>query len=157
MRNTDTTSDGADVTTENENGSRDRKGRFSKGNPGKPKGARSQTTLAIEQLLGKDATRLTRKAIKAALAGDSAALKLCMERIAPVRRGRVVTVDNFPKVSSAADVPGALSALLQAVAKGDLTTDEADAIASLCSRYVTALEAVEHEARLRAIEERIGK
>jgi len=145
------------VTTENENGHHDRKGRFTKGNPGKPKGARSQTTLAIEQLLGKDATRLTRKAIKAALAGDSAALKLCMERIAPVRRGRVLTVDNFPKVSSAADVPGALSALLQAVAKGDLTTDEADAIASLCSRYVTALEAVEHEARLRAIEERIGK
>jgi len=145
------------LTTETNNGSRDRKGRFSKGNPGKPKGARSQTTLAIEQLLGKEATKLTRKAIKAALAGDSSALKLCMERIAPVRKGRVVTVDNFPKVASASDVPGALAVLLQSVAKGDLTTDEADAIASLCSRYVTALEAVEHEARLKALEERIGR
>jgi len=145
------------LTTEKDNGPRDGKGRFSKGNPGKPKGARSQTTLAIEQLLGKDATRLTRVAIKAALKGDSGALRLCMERIAPVRRGRIVTVEHFPKVASAADVPGALSALLQAVAKGDLTTDEADAIASLCSRYVTALEAVEHEARLKALEERLGK
>ena len=145
------------MTTAEDNGPRDRKGRFSKGNPGKPKGARSQTTLAIEQLLGKEATRLTRKAIKAALAGDSAALRLCMERIAPVRKGRVVTVENFPKVSSAADVPGALSALLQAVAKGDLTTDEADAIAALCSRYVGAVEAVEHDARLKALEERMGR
>ncbi|MBB3610968.1 DUF5681 domain-containing protein [Rhizobium sp. BK602] len=145
------------MTTDSDNGSRDRKGRFTKGNPGKPKGARSQTTLAIEKLLGDEATKLTRKAIKAALAGDSTALKLCMERIAPVRRGRVVTVENFPKVASAADVPGALSALLQAVARGDLTTDEADAIASLCSRYVTAVEAVEHEVRLKALEERIGK
>ena len=87
--------------------------------------------------------------------GDSTALKLCMERIAPVRRGRVVTVDSFPKVSSAADVPGALSSLLQAVAKGELTTDEAESIASLCSRYVNALEAVEHEARLKALEEKL--
>ena len=78
-----------------------------------------------------------------------------MERIAPVRKGRVVTVENFPKVSSAADVPGALSALLLAVAKGDLTTDEADAIASLCSRYVAAVEAVEHETRLKALEEKL--
>lgn len=145
------------MTTDKDNGPRDRKGRFSKGNPGKPKGARSQTTLAIEQLLGKEAMKLTRKAVKAALAGDSSALKLCMERIAPVRKGRVVTVTNFPKVASAADVPGALAVLLQSVAKGDLTTDEADAIASLCSRYVTALEAVEHEARLKALEERIGR
>lgn len=143
------------MTTDNENGSRDRKGRFAKGNPGKPKGARSQTTLAIEQLLGNDARRLTRKAITTALAGDTAALKLCMERIAPVRRGRVVTIDNFPKIESAADVPGALSALLVAVSKGDMTTDEADAVASLCSRYVNAVEAAEHEARLKALEEKM--
>ncbi len=143
------------MTTDSPNGHKDGKGRFIKGNPGKPRGARSQTTLAIESLLGKDATKLTRKAIKSALAGDSTALKLCMERIAPVRRGRVVTVESFPKVSSAADVPGALSALLQAVAKGELTTDEAESIASLCSRYVNALEAVEHEARLKALEDKL--
>ncbi|WP_085033616.1 hypothetical protein [Ensifer aridi] len=71
------------MTTDGANGSRDRKGRFTI--PGKPKRARSQTTLAIEKLLGNVATRLTRKAIKAALAGDSAALELCMDQIAPVR------------------------------------------------------------------------
>ncbi len=64
----------AALTSVDDNGSRDRKGRFTKGNPGKPKGARSQSTLAIEKLLGNEATRLAREAIKAALAGDSSAL-----------------------------------------------------------------------------------
>lgn len=141
--------------TETKSAGRDRKGRFSKGNPGKPKGARHTTTLAIEQLLGNDARKLTRKAIELATAGDTTALRLCLERIAPVRRGRIVTVQNFPRVKSAADVPAALAALLEAVAKGDLTSDEAEAISSLCSRYVSAVEAVEHEARLKALEEKI--
>lgn len=68
-----------------------------------------------------------------------------------------MTVENFPKVTSATDIPGALAALLQSVAKGELTTDEADAIASLYGRYVAAVEAVEHEASLKALEERIGR
>lgn len=141
----------AEKTTE----ARDRKGRFAKGNPGKPKGARHTTTLAIGQLLGNDAQKLTRKAIELATKGDTTALRLCLERIAPVRRGRIVTVQNFPKVRSAADVPAALAALLEAVAKGDLTSDEAEAISSLCSRYVTAVEAVEHEQRLKALEDKL--
>jgi hypothetical protein len=141
--------------TESKPEQRDRKGRFSAGNPGKPKGARHTTTLAIEQLLGNDAKKLTKKAIEMAISGDTTALRLCLERIAPVRRGRIVTVENFPKVKSAADVPGALAALLEAVAKGDLTSDEAEAISSLCSRYVAAVEALDHEQRLKALEEKL--
>jgi hypothetical protein len=143
--------------TESKAAERDRKGRFASGNPGKPKGARHSTTLAIEQLLGNDARKLTRKAIELATAGDTTALRLCLERIAPVRRGRVVTVPEFPKVKSAADVPAALAALLEAVAKGDLTAEEAESISSLCARYVAAVEAADHEARLKALEERISK
>lgn len=139
----------------NGKGQRDARGRFASGNSGKPKGARHRTTLAVEKLLGADANKLTRKVIELALSGDSTALKLAIDRVAPVRRGRPVIIDNFPKVTSAADVPGALSTLLEAVAKGEMTTDEADAIASLCSRYVGALEAVEFDARLKAIEERL--
>lgn len=141
--------------TEISSDTRDRKGRFAKGNPGKPKGARHTTTLAIEQLLGNDARKLSRKAIELATNGETTAIRLCFERTAPVRRGRIVTVQNFPKVKSPADVPAALAALLEAVAKGDLTSDEAEAISSLCSRYVTAVEAVEHEHRLRTLEEKL--
>src|SRR3954454_15254310 len=60
-----------------------RKGRS--GNPsGKPKGARPQTTLAIEKLLEGEAEEIGRKAVELAKSGDTIALRLCLERIAPV-------------------------------------------------------------------------
>src|SRR5215204_4346329 len=61
-------------------------GRFKPGNPGRPKGARHKTTLAIEALLDGEAEALTRKAIELAKAGDLVALRLCLDRIC--RRGR---------------------------------------------------------------------
>jgi hypothetical protein len=65
---------------------------FKPGNAGKPPGARHKTTLAVESLLEGEAEKLTRKVIRLALAGDTTALRLCLERIAPVRRGRPVRI-----------------------------------------------------------------
>jgi len=57
------------------------------GNPaGRPKGARSKTTLAVEALLEGQAEALTQKAIEKALEGDGVALRLCLERIAPAAK-----------------------------------------------------------------------
>ena len=65
-------------------------GRFEKGrsgNPaGKPPGARNRATLAAEKLLDGEAEALTRKAIERAKEGDGVALKMCLDRIIPVRR-----------------------------------------------------------------------
>ena len=58
-------------------------GKFTSGNVGRPKGARNKQTLAIESLLEGQAEALTQTAISKALNGDSMALRLCMERIAP--------------------------------------------------------------------------
>jgi Family of unknown function (DUF5681) len=52
------------------------------GNPaGKPKGARNRSTIAAETLLEGEAKALTRKAIELGLAGDTTALRLCLEGI----------------------------------------------------------------------------
>src|SRR4029078_4556702 len=59
------------------------------GNPnGRPKGARNRSTLAHAALLDGEAASLTRKAIDLALAGDLLALRICMDRILPVRKHR---------------------------------------------------------------------
>jgi hypothetical protein len=126
-------------------------GRFKAGNPGKPKGARHKTTLAVEALLEGEAEKLTRKVIDLALGGDAAALRLCMERIAPVRRGRTVNVD-LPLVETAEDVANALGALIAQVAAGEVTPDEAVSIGSLLENRRKTIETAEIVARIEALE-----
>ncbi len=104
------------------------------GNPaGKPKGARNRSTLAAEALLDGEAEKLTRKAIEMALAGDVVALKLCMERIIPPRKDRLVQFD-MPSLEGAPGPEGAIPALLQAVSEGRITPNEAGTILGLIER-----------------------
>ena len=72
------------------NGVKTRGRPFATGNPGRPKGARHRVTVAAEALLDGEAEALTRKAIELALAGDTIALRLCLDRIIPPRRERAV-------------------------------------------------------------------
>ena len=135
---------------------REQDGRFQKGhsgNPGgRPPGLRNATTVAMEELLGGEAEAIMRKAIEKAKAGDTTALRLCLERIAPVRRDRCVSF-AFPPIATAADASQAAAALVAGVASGELTPAEAGELANLVGNVVRALEATEFEARLRRLEE----
>jgi len=127
------------------------------GNPaGRPRGARNRTTLAVEALLEGQAEALTQQAIHMALNGDTTALRLCMERIAPPMRERPVTL-SMPTPGAPADLPATMAALVDAVATGELTTGEAERLAKLVGVYVQALEATEFEQRLHALEEQQGQ
>lgn len=129
---------------------------FQRGNPGKPQGARHRTTLAVEALLDGEAKKLTRKAIELALAGDTTALRLCLERIAPIRKGRPAAF-NLPAINTAADAVRALGAVVASMSAGELTTDEATAVANVIEVKRRAFETLELEGRMRAIEERIER
>lgn len=131
-------------------------GRFAEGNPGRPKGARHKVTLAIEALLDGEAERLTKKLVSVAKGGDVAALRIVFDRIAPPRKGRLLALPDLPAVSSVADVPTALAAILAAVADGEMTTEEATDIAGVLDRYTKAAESADLEQRLRALEEKVG-
>jgi len=56
------------------------------------------------------ALEIGRKAVELAKSGDTVALRLCLERIAPVRKGRPITL-SLPYMSTSADVTTALSAM----------------------------------------------
>lgn len=123
------------------------------GNPaGKSRGARHRTTLAMEALLEGEAEALTRRAIELALDGDGPALRLCMDRLAPVRRDRHVQFD-LPAIDTTADLPKATHALLQAIAAGDLTPSEAADIGKAVDAHVRAIEVTDIHERLARLEE----
>ena len=124
---------------------------FQPGNPGKPKGARHKTTIAIEALLDGEAEALTRKAIDMALAGDLTAMRLCLERIAPARRDRSVAF-TLPKLETPADLVQAQGALVEAVAIGDLTPSEAGELSKVLDGYTRAVESLEFHERLTRLE-----
>jgi hypothetical protein len=105
-------------------------------------------------LLDGEAEALTRKVIELAKDGDLVALRLCLERILPPRRARSVAFD-FPTIEIAGDVLTALAALAKAVSEGELTIDEAAAVSTMIDGQRRAIETIELETRLRAIEVRI--
>ncbi len=125
-------------------------GRFGPGNPGKPKGARHKATRAIEALLEGEAEGIGRKCVELALAGDTTALRLAMERIAPVRKARVRF--SLPVTETIADLPKAIAAVVAAVAEGTLSPEEGSALAAALSAQRAMLESCELEKRIAALE-----
>ena len=126
-------------------------GRFAPGNPGKPRGARHRATRAAEALLEGEAEALTRKAVDRALEGDPVALRLCMERILPVRRERAVALD-LPPLRSATDAVAAMAHILEAVARGILTPGEGARLGALVEGFRRIHELEELERRLERLE-----
>lgn len=125
--------------------------RFQPGNPGRPRGARHKTTLAIEALLEGQAEALTQKAVSMALEGDGPALRLCLDRLAPPRRDAPVSID-LPAVRTAEDAVAASAAVLDAVAAGEVTPDEAGRVMALLTAHRGIVEAGDLERRIAALE-----
>jgi hypothetical protein len=121
---------------------------FGPGNPGKPKGARNRATVAVEAMLDGEAEAITRTAIDLAKAGDTVALRLCLD---PPRKDRPVMVE-LPQINTAGDVVAAISATLAAMSRGDLTPSEAATVAGVLDAKRKAVETIELEQRVAVLE-----
>ncbi len=134
-----------------------RRGQFKpgqSGNPkGKPKGARHKATLAALELLDGEAESLTRKAVELAMEGDTTALRLCLERIAPPRKDAPVSF-SLPEMKTAGDALTAINSIVQAVAKGELTPGEATSLAGLIEAFRKVAETNDLEQRITRLEAR---
>lgn len=128
-------------------------GTFAPGNSlgGRTPGARNKTTRAVEALLEGEHEALTRKAIEKALEGDMTAMRLCLDRIAPPRKDAPITFE-LPVIRSAADTVVASSALLDSVAGGFVTPDEAGRVMALLTAHKSLVETGDLEQRIAALE-----
>ena len=129
---------------------------FTAGNAGRPPGARHRVNRAVEALLEGQHEALTQSAISKALEGDGVALRLCLDRIAPPRKDAPISI-SLPPVASAADAVVASSALLDAVATGEVTPGEAGPVMALLVSHKAIVEAGDLERRITALEEKGAK
>jgi hypothetical protein len=106
------------------------------GNPaGRPRGSRNKTTMLMQNLLEDEAEAIARKAIEMAKAGDMAAIRVCMDRLAPARRGAAIFCE-LPPVETSGGAVAAMAAIIAAVAAGDVTPAEAASLARVIDRYM---------------------
>ena len=129
-------------------------GQFTEGNSGKPKGSRNKATIAIESLLEGQAEALTQTAISKALDGDSMALRLCMDRIAPLPKDKPISF-TIPHMENANDASKAAGSVLKAVSIGEITPIEGSRVMGLIDSFRRTLELTVIEQRIQALESNI--
>ena len=121
---------------------------------GRPKGSRNKATQMSQELLGENSEPVIRKCIAMARKGDSVAMRLCIERIYPLRRAMPVKF-AMPRIEKVSDLPAAVNSVLRAVARGRLTTAEGQQIVPLLESLGAVLALQELEMRLKLVEETI--
>ncbi|MDE2318957.1 MAG: hypothetical protein KGK02_04575 [Rhodospirillales bacterium] len=138
-----------------ENSGKKQAGRFQpgqSGNPaGKPRGARHKAVQAMDLLGRNEGEEILLSVIQAAKSGDMRAAEIILRRIWPETKGRPVHVD-LPAVADAGGIVEAMAAITRAAAEGEITTEEASALAGLVEAQRKAIETAELEARIAALE-----
>lgn len=141
------------MSTPRKNAGKTRGKPFAPGNPGRPKGARNRATRTLEALMDGSVQDVAKAVIAAAKGGDTSAARLVLERVMPARKDTPVTL-ALPDMKDAAGLLEAGNRVLDAMAGGDLTPAEADAVFALIERQRRIVETVEIERRLAALEEK---
>lgn len=124
------------------------------GNPaGKPKGVRHKATQAVLALLEGETEALTRKAVELALAGDTAALKLCLDRLAaPLKPSALPVQLNMPPPHNLTDTA---RAFIFAAGNGEIPPDIAAQMVAAVATVAKVEEMEEIKHRLEALERAI--
>ena len=109
----------------------------------------------MDALIDGEADAITRKCIELAKAGDGPALRLCMERLVPPRKERVVCFE-MPPLEKAADCIPVLASIVRGVAEGELTPGEAAALSKILDSYTRAVELADLAERIAKLEQQNG-
>jgi hypothetical protein len=131
-------------------------GRFLPGNRGRPPGTKHRLTKALDGPLNEAGEAIVRKVIELALVGDVGALRLCLDRIFPVPKGRTVHID-LPVLKTARDALEAKAQVVEAAAAGEIDLEQAGELARLVDGYAEAHRLIALEERLASLEARLAQ
>src|SRR5215813_10713 len=121
------------------------------GGPGRKAGSRNRATLILDAIAEGEAETILQKQIDLAKEGDQRAAELILSRCWPARKSRPINLD-LPAVNAAADIVPALGRITEAVAAGEITPEEAQALAAVLEGKRKAIETVDVLARMEALE-----
>lgn len=124
---------------------------------GRPKGSRNKPkpASAARDLLEQYAATVTGKCISMAAQGNEAALRLCMERIAPPLRESAVRL-KIPKVRNAKDAEKAGTQFIDAGARGAITPTAQVSLMKSLEIMTGILESGQIATRLDRVEQAIA-
>jgi hypothetical protein len=122
------------------------------GNPkGRKKGSRHKAGILLEQMLTGQAKALMEQALEIALAGDGQMLKTLIGKLLPDAKDHPIDF-QLPKVEAVEDLPKITSALLAAVAAGEIGATEAEKLSKIVSAHHEALKLVDINNRVATLE-----
>ena len=110
-------------------------------------------TKAMQELLENFSEPVLRKCLARAIQGDSHALRLCIERLLPLRRDAPIRT-RLPSIKKAQDVASAQQSILNSVAQGRMTPSEGELLSNIVEKRRRAIETVELEGRVEELEKR---
>jgi hypothetical protein len=122
---------------------------------GRPKGSRNREKSPSQNLLDEFAPHIIRKCIAQAMEGSASAMRLCVERISPSRRGALVQM-NLPPIRTIEDVGRAAEKVTQAVRKGKLTPAEGNEMMNLFESRSRIIEGVKFETQLAELADKVN-
>jgi hypothetical protein len=102
-------------------------------------------------MMADDGEDVVSAVLEAAKGGDMQAARIILDRICPPRKERPISC-KLPKLEDSRDLVAGISAVIAAVANGELTPSEGQALASLIETQRRTLETEGIEQRLMALE-----
>ena len=144
------------MTTDPDNAGRMQGGQFAPGCSGNPAGmklgTRHRTARLVQRMMSGDAEDVVKAVVAAAKEGDMTAARLVLDRIAPLCRGRRVRL-VLPPINGAADVVQASAVIIDCMSRGIISAEEAQAAAAVLDHHRKAVETLDLERRIAALEE----
>lgn len=122
------------------------------GNPaGRPKGARHVALVALDAIGAAGAETVLQAVVRAAEGGDMRAADILLRRLWPERKGCPVALD-LPPMQTATDLAEGLGAVAAAVAGGEISPEEGQAVAAVLEAQRRAIETADLERRITLLE-----
>jgi hypothetical protein len=129
-------------------------GKFTKGNGGKPRGARHKGLIALDAIGQEGAEAVIRKLRRMATTGkgDARAAEILLRRFWPEQNGRTVPT-KMPRVTNGAEAVKAITHVLKEVADGELSLEEGQGYVIMLEAAKRGFDDSAYEEKVRQLEE----